>query len=315
MMNRLLYSLLQTGLFVFIAPLFIGIVKMFKCWLQNRSAPSVFQCYRDLRKLFHKQTILAHHASWIFRFAPYLIFSITALIASAIPFIVSPSQTVGFTDVILIAGLFGLSRFFLALAALDIGTSFGGMGASREMTVATLAEPALMIAFFSLAMMASSTRLDIITTYLSTHSLWFNPSMLFVALAFAMIAVAETGRIPVDNPATHLELTMIHEAMILEYSGRHLALIEWAAQIKLLIYTILFANLFLPFPLINQLSLSAIGLNGGIVIIKCLVLAWVLVLAETHLAKLRLFRVPLLLNMAFLLCLLGLLIHVIAEVA
>jgi formate hydrogenlyase subunit 4 len=207
--------------------------------------------------------------------------------------------------------LFALARFFLALVGMDIGTAFGGMGSSREMMVSTLAEPVLLLAFFTLAMIAASTNLNVIIGYLSSHQPLSRLSLIFTAIGFALVAIAETGRIPVDNQATHLELTMLHEAMILEFSGKYLGLMEWAAQIKILIYAVLFLNLFFPWGIANEISLVTILFSFITIVLKLITLAIVLVMIEMTLAKLRLFRVPYLLNFAFLLCFLGMLSQVI----
>lgn len=306
-------TFLQTIVFIMAAPLFTGLVKRLKCFMQNRKGPSVFQPYRDLLKLFRKQTLRPENASFIFSLTPYVVFIVAVFICSLVPLFTSSLATSSFADVIVIVGLMALARFFLALAGLDIGTAFGGMGSSREMLVAVLAEPALMMAFFTVALQSSSTNLSNIINYLTTNSVWLHPSLLFTGVGFALIAVAETGRIPVDNPATHLELTMIHEAMILEYSGRNLALIEWAAQIKLMFYVVLLANLFLPWTVTSSIVISGLINNALILILKLVILGLILVFAEINMAKLRVFRVPLLLNMAFILCLLGLLNYIILE--
>ena len=223
--------------------------------------------------------------------------------------------TAAIADVIVLVGFFALARFFLALAGMDIGTAFGGMGSSREMTIASLAEPAMLMAVFTLAMTAATHQpVRRRSHYILQAGLVLRPSFLFALLALAMVAVAETGRIPVDNPATHLELTMMHEAMILEYSGRHLALIEWAAQIKLMIYAVLIANIFWPWGIAAGIHVRRRWRIGVVAIAaKLTLLAVVLVVWETVMAKMRLFRVPQFLGFAFLLCLLGMLTHVVLE--
>lgn len=301
----------QLLFFLLVAPFSIGLVKWFKCQLQNRQGPSILQPYRDLRKLFSKEIKIASNATIIFRFTPYLIFSISILICAIVPlfFINLPSITIA--DVIVITGLFALSRFFLALAGLDVGTAFGGMGSSREMMIAAIAEPALLMVFFTLAMTASSTNLGSISTYLLNNPNYLNPSLIFSGVGFTLIAIAETGRIPVDNPETHLELTMIHEAMILEYSGKHLALIEWASQLKFMLYCVLLIDLFFPWGIANDFTWDDILISILALLGKLLLLCLALAFAETNLAKFRLFRVPYLLNIAFLLSLLGVLSHII----
>ncbi|MDO9268034.1 MAG: NADH-quinone oxidoreductase subunit H, partial [Methylobacter sp.] len=225
-----LIAILQTLLFVALAPLLAGWVKCCKCRLQNRKAPSIFQPYRDLLKLTYKQPVVSEQASWLFIKAPYIIFSATVLAATVVPLIAVDLPTSASADVIVMVGFFAFARFFLALAGLDVGTAFGGMGSSREMTISSLAEPAMLMAVFTLTMTASTTNLSLAIAHVLNEGLVLRPSFVFALAALVLVAIAETGRIPVDNPATHLELTMIHEAMILEYSGRHLALIEWASQ-------------------------------------------------------------------------------------
>ena len=303
----------QTALFVGAAPLLAGWVKRVKCHMQNRAAPALWQPYRDLAKLFRKHMVLAENASWLFRATPYIVFGAMSLAAAAVPLVAVDLPTGAIADVIVLVGFFALARFFTALAGMDIGTAFGGMGSSREMTIAALAEPAMLMAVFTLSMTAGSTNLSSAINYVLEAGLVLRPSFLFALLALAMVAVAETGRVPVDNPATHLELTMIHEAMILEYSGRHLALIEWAAQIKLMIYAVLVANIFWPWGIAQEFTSEALGIGVVAIATKLTALAVVLVVWETVLAKLRIFRVPPFLGFAFLLSLLGMLTHVVLE--
>ncbi|NOT12226.1 MAG: formate hydrogenlyase [Methylococcaceae bacterium] len=306
-------AIVQTLLFAALAPLLAGWLKWCKCFLQNRRAPSLFQSYRDLIKLTRKQPVVAEHASWVFTRAPYIIFSATVLAASVVPLIAVNLPTSAIADVIVLVGFLGSARFFLALAGLDIGTAFGGMGSSREMTVSSLAEPAMLMAVFTLSMTASTTNLSVGITHVLNEGLVLRPSFVFALFALILVAVAETGRIPIDNPTTHLELTMIHEAMILEYSGRHLALIEWASQLKLMLYGVLIANIFFPWGIAETISLQSL-LSGLLAIVgKLAVLAIVLAISETLVAKMRLFRVQEYLSFAYLLGLLGMLSHIILE--
>jgi formate hydrogenlyase subunit 4 len=309
-----LIALLQTFLFVVLAPLLAGWVKWLKCHLQNRKAPSLLQPYRDLYKLSHKQPVVAKQASWLFLAAPYIVFSATVLAASIVPLIAVQLPTAAIADVIVMVGFFALARFFQALAGMDIGTAFGGMGSSREMTIASLAEPAMLMAIFTLAMSASTTNLSVAIDHVLGGGFVLRPSYVFALLGLMLVAIAETGRIPVDNPATHLELTMVHEAMILEYSGRHLALIEWASQIKLMLYGVLIANIFFPWGIANNFTLEALGSGFLAILGKLALLAVLLALSETALAKMRLFRVQEFLGFAYLLSLLGMLSHIILEV-
>ncbi|NCO52881.1 MAG: formate hydrogenlyase [Deltaproteobacteria bacterium] len=312
-MNGWLLAIAQTLFMAALAPLLAGWIKWLKCRLQSRSGPPLWQPYRDLMRLFGKQVLLAESASPIFRLAPYVVFSVTALAGSVIPMLAVGLPTSALADAIVLVGFFALGRFFLALAGMDVGTAFGGMGSSREMTIASLAEPAMLLGVFTLAMTVRSTNLSTMVSFLLVSEFQIYPSFVFAAMGLVLVAVAETGRIPVDNPATHLELTMIHEAMILEYTGRHLALMEWAAMLKLLIYMVLLTNLFCPWGLAQDLRLAPLALGLVSVMAKLLVLGIALALAETGLAKMRLFRVPQYLGLAFILCLLGMLSHVVLE--
>ena len=306
-------TLLHTLLFVAVAPLFAGWVRRIKCYLQNRQPPPWLQPYRDLRRLFSKQIILAHNASVVFRMAPYIVCGTAIMAASVIPFLVVRIPMAAMADAIVLVGVFAFGRFFLALAGLDIGTSFGGMGSSREMIVAALAEPAMLMVVFTLAMLASSTNLSTVITFLLNQDPSLRPSLLFAFLAMVLVGIAETGRIPVDNPATHLELTMLHEAMILEYSGRHLALMDMAAQIKLTIYAVLIANLFFPLGISQTLEPAALGFAAFAITAKLAILGALLATGETVLAKMRLFRVPTFLAVAFTLALIGMLSIIMLE--
>jgi formate hydrogenlyase subunit 4 len=307
-------ALAQGLLYAALAPLLVGWVRKVKAALQNRRGASLAQPYRDLRKLLGKEARVAHTASPLFQVAPYVVFATTWLAASAIPLVATGLPTAAIADMIVLVGLLGLGRFFLALAAMDVGTAFGGMGASREMLIAALAEPAMLMAVFTLAMSAHSTNLASVVDYHLASALVLRPSFLFALGGLLLVAIAETGRIPVDNPTTHLELTMIHEAMLLEYSGRHLALMEWAAQIKLLLYGTLIANTFFPWGIAQRLAPAALGVGLIAIVLKVMALAAALAVAETVLAKMRLFRAPAFLNLALLMSLLGLLSHVILEV-
>ncbi len=313
MVTAWLLAALQTALFVAAAPLLVGWVRRVRCHLQNRAAPSLFQPYRDLAKLLRKHVVLAERASWLFRAAPYIVFGSTILAAACVPLIALKLPTAAIADVIVLVGFLALGRFFLALAGMDIGTAFGGMGSSREMMIGALAEPVMLMAVFTLSMTASTTNLSEAVSYTLGSGLVLRPSFIFAMLGLMMVAVAESGRIPVDNPATHLELTMVHEAMILEYSGRHLALIEWAGKIKLMIYLALIANIFLPWGIADDLTPNELAFGAVAIAAKLALLGLLLVVWETIMAKMRLFRVPQFLGFAFLLALLGMLTHVVLE--
>ena len=314
--NRIIWlaAIIQTLLFVISAPLLAGIIKWVKCQLQNRMAPPIWQPYLNLYKLFHKEVLLSTTTSSLFRLVPFIIFSITIVISAAVPLFIIGTATNLIADVIVIIGLFALVRFLLALAGMDTGTAFGGMGSSREMFISSIAEPALLMIFFAVAMTASTTNLSNIIEYLTLHNLHLSPSLILAAFGFSLVALAETGRIPIDNPSTHLELTMIYEAMILEHSGRYLALLEWSSQIKLMLYATLFINIFFPWGIADHFSWINIGFSVLAFAFKMIILIIILGFTEINLAKLRLFRVPYLLNLAFIFGLLAVLIHIIIEV-
>ena len=306
-------ELLQVLALAALAPLFAGWVKMVKCWSQGRTTPGLLQPVRDLQKLFAKDLLLAENASWIFRFTPYLVFSTSLLAAGIIPILSVDLPLARTADVIVFVALFAIARFFTALAGMDIGTAFGGMGSSREMTIASLAEPAMLMAIFTISLGSASTSLAQIVTSIETGQLLLRPSFAFAILAFILIALAETGRIPVDNPATHLELTMIHEAMILEYSGRHLALIEWAGMMKLSLYCYLGIAAFFPWGIAASRDMRALALAFGALVLKLSAIGVGIVLIETGLAKMRIFRLTEFLGAAFLMATLGMLSFFILE--
>jgi len=311
--NRFVIEFLQIGLVIGAAPLFLGWVRMLKCWSQSRTSASLFQPYRDLAKLFSKDVILAHNASWIFRFTPYLVFGTVISAGAVVPLLSTKLPLAAGADVIVLVGLFAIARFFTALAGMDIGTAFGGMGSSREMMVASLAEPSMLMAIFTVSLANKSTSLSHIAEVMYGGQFLLKPSIAFAFIAFILITLAETGRIPVDNPATHLELTMLHEAMILEYSGRHLALIEWAGMMKLFLFMAIGSALFLPWGLALTDNLSDLVIACGVLFLKLGVSALVLVLIETGLAKMRLFRLTEFLGSAFLMATLGMLSFFILE--
>lgn len=304
----------QTLLAILLAPLLMGWVNQCRAWLQGRTAPPLTQPYRTLRKLFHKDAVIAYQATPLFRFAPYMIFACMALAAGIVPTVVNDLPFSPAADEIALVGIFALARVFLALAAMDIGTSFGTLGARREMLISFLAEPALLMVFFTASLISQSTELPRTVETLAHREFIIYPSMAFAAVAFWMVSTAENARIPVDNPTTHLELTMIHEAMILEYSARHLALIEWAVALKLFTYSTLGIALFLPWGIAPQGDFSALPLAMAAMVGKLVAGGAVLAFIETISAKVRLFRAPEFLGTAFLLAVLGMLIHFLLEV-
>ncbi len=305
-MTGYLLEAFQSLLTVAAAPALIGLVRWLKARLQGRKGASPLQPYRDLKKLLRKEVIVSNNASWLFRFTPYLQFSSLVVISLIVPLIAAPLPFDALGDLVVVVYLLLLGTFFLSLAGLDPGTAFGGMGASREMTIAALAEPAIALAIFGLGVGAGSTNLgQIVARTLADPGRTLSPGHLLAFASLFIVMLAETGRLPVDNPATHLELTMIHEAMILEYSGRYLALIEWAAAIKLFIFFSLLANLFVPWGVAVTLTPGAIAMAVALLLLKVGILAVGLALLETRLPKLRLFRVPELLSVAFLFALLA----------
>ncbi|PIQ38745.1 MAG: formate hydrogenlyase [Lysobacterales bacterium CG17_big_fil_post_rev_8_21_14_2_50_64_11] len=292
-----------------LAPLLSGWVNQCRAWLQNKSAPGLLQPFRLLHKLFNKDSVLAEHASPLFRASPYVVFGCMVLACAIIPSLSTTLLLAPAADAIALVGLFALARVFISLAAMDVGTAFGSLGARREMLVGFLAEPALLIVLFTTAMIASSTSLSAIVQTLSAGSPVISPSLVFAGVAFTMVSLAENARVPVDNPATHLELTMIHEALILEYSGRHLALLEWAASLKLFAYSCIGLALFFPWGI--NVSDSPLGLLLALPVLlgKLLIGGALLALLETISAKMRIFRVPEFLGTAFMIAVLAMLVH------
>jgi formate hydrogenlyase subunit 4 len=299
---------LQTLLLLLLAPLLSGVIKNWKARLQNRRGPRPWQVYFYLAKFLRKDMVLSEHASWIFSFAPYVVFLSVLLAGLMVPMVVAPAPLSLFGGVLALVGLLALGRFFLALGGLDPGSAFGGMGSSREMTLSAIAEPALMLAIFTVAITAGSTDLSRIaqSTQSETWKL-LNPAHVLAFAALFVVLLAETGRIPVDNPATHLELTMIHEAMLLEYSGRYLAFMEWGASIKQLVLMTLLVNIFFPIGMATVATPAALGIGALVYVGKLILIAAAVVVVETTNAKLRLFRVPDLLGAAFVLGTLALL--------
>ena len=309
-LSHLVLALLQTVLTIAAAPLLVGWVDQCRAWLQNRRGAGLLQPYRTLRKLFHKDAVIAYGASPIFRASPYVQFGAMALAAAIIPVFSAEPLLATSADTIALVGLFALARVFAALAGMDIGTAFGTLGARREMLVGFLSEPALLMVFFTASLLSQSTQLPVIVQMLVHRELAIYPSLAFAAVAFVMVLLAENARVPIDNPATHLELTMIHEAMVLEYSARHLALIEWSSALKLLNFAAIGLALFVPWGLASPAQGGLVLAAGWLVtILKLAVVGAALALIETFSAKLRIFRAPEFLATAFLLAVLGLLVH------
>ncbi|HEY3076652.1 MAG TPA: NADH-quinone oxidoreductase subunit H [Burkholderiales bacterium] len=282
----------QMLLVLALAPLLTGYVRKVKAHLLRRQGPPLVQPYRDLLRLLRKEVVLAHSASWVFRVAPYLIFATTWVAAALVPTFATGLAFSYAADVIAIVALLGSARFLLALAGLDVGTSFGGIGSSREMMIASLAEPAMLMVVFTLSLLAGSTQLSSIAASMQAPEVGLRVSLALALVALVMVAIAENARIPVDNPATHLELTMVHEAMILEYSGRHLALIETASSLKLLLYVSVIGCVFFPWGIAASGEGPGAYLGGiGVYVIKLAAAGFALAVFETAIAKMRVFRV------------------------
>jgi len=309
MIRDLVVQGVQMLLVLALAPFLLGFTRKVKARMLRRRGPPLVQPYRDLLRLIRKQAVIAEDASWLFRSGPYMIFAATWVAAALVPTFATGLTFSWAADLIAITALIGSARFFLALVGMDVGTSFGGIGSSREMMFASLAEPAMIMIVFTVALIAGSTQLSSIAQFILTNAS-LRVSLGLALVALIIVAIAENARIPVDNPATHLELTMVHEAMVLEYSGRHLAMIELAAATKLLLYVSLIACIFFPWGLAGpDGNFSAVIVGVVAYLIKLLVGGFLLVLFETSIAKMRVFRVPDFLGIALMLGLLGTLLR------
>jgi formate hydrogenlyase subunit 4 len=286
-------QLVQVALVLALAPLLTGFVRKTKAHLLRRQGPPLVQPYRDLLRLLRKEAVLADSASWLFSAAPYLIFAATWVAAALVPTFAAGLVFSHAADMIAIVALLGSARFMLALAGMDVGTSFGGIGSSREMMIASLAEPAMLMVVFTLSLLAGSTQLSSIATSMQSPEIGLRVSLALALVGLVMVAIAENARIPVDNPATHLELTMVHEAMILEYSGRHLAMIEAASYLKLLLYVSVIACVFFPWGIaVSGQGLAAYLAGLAVYVLKLAAGGFLLAVFETAIAKMRVFRVP-----------------------
>jgi formate hydrogenlyase subunit 4 len=302
----ILLQIVQMILVLALAPGLTGFVRLVKARLVGRRGPSILQPYRDILRLLRKEVVLAHNASWLFRSTPYLMFTAIWLAAGLIPTFSTQLALAPTADLIALIALLGSARFFLALAGMDVGTSFGGIGSSREMMIAALAEPAMLMVVFSVSILVRTTSLAEIADFMVSGAVGLRISLALALISLIMVAIAENARIPVDNPATHLELTMVHEAMVLEYSGRHLALIEGASMLKLLLYMALIACVFDPWGMAGPGADGAAILRGLLTFVgKLAVGGALLAVFETSIAKMRVFRVGEFLGGALLLSLLG----------
>jgi formate hydrogenlyase subunit 4 len=298
-MSNIFFWILQIAIIPALSPLVVGIIRKFKAKMQNRTGAGIFQPYRDLSKLFHKDEVISKDTSWIFRFMPYIIFTTTLAVAISLPILTTAIKSAHMGDFLIIIYTLAIGTFFLALAGIDAGSAFGGFGSSREMTIAALAEAGIIFSLLALSFVAHSTNLIDITQTISSLPLLSFAPVILAFIGFMIVMLAETGRFPFDNPATHLELTMIHEAMILEYSGKKLALIEWASANKLLIFLTLGANLFFPWGITNSLTFSSIAISLLIYLGKIIIFCLGIALLESSIAKYRFFRLPDLLFASF----------------
>jgi len=302
-------QLLQLVVALALAPLLVGWVNQCRAWLQNKRAPPLALPYRTIHKLFSKDAVVAENASPLCRLTPYVVFGAMCCAAAIVPSLATDLPFAQAADAIALVGLFALARVFIALAAMDIGTAFGTMGARREMFVGFLAEPALLMVLFTASLISGSTSLPTIVETLAHREFAIYPSLAFAGVAFTMVSLAENARIPVDNPSTHLELTMIHEAMLLEYSARHLALIEWASALKLFNYSCIGLALFLPAGIAEAGDWPGIVVAAPILVAKLVAGGFALALIETLSAKMRIFRAPEFLGTAFMLAVLAMLVN------
>ncbi len=293
-----------------LAPLLTGFVRKVKARLLRRRGPPLLQPYRDLVRLMRKDVVLADNASWLFRVIPYLMFAGTWVAASLVPTFGNGLLFSWTADLIAIIALLGSARFFQALAGMDVGTAFGGIGSSREVMIATLAEPAILMTVFAVAMIAGSTQLSNVAAFMGSDAVGLRVSLGMALVALTIVALAENARIPVDNPATHLELTMVHGAMVLEYSGRHLALIDLSSQLKLLLYISLIACVFMPWGTASSdARLAPLAIGALLYVLKLVLCGFLLAVFETSIAKMRVFRIPEFLGAALMLALLATLLR------
>jgi formate hydrogenlyase subunit 4 len=306
LVHDFMFQGVQMLLVLALSPLLTGWVRKVKARLLRRKGPPLLQPYRDLFRLMRKEVVLAENASWLFRVVPYVVFAVTWVAASLVPTFRGGLLFSWSADLIAIIALIGSARFFLALAGLDVGTSFGGIGSSREVMIASLAEPAMLMIVFTLALIAGSTQLSTMAAFMASGSQGLRVSLGLGLLALIMVAIAENARIPIDNPATHLELTMVHEAMVLEYSGRHLGLIDLSAELKLLLYLSVIGCLFVPWGIAEpDAGVRALAVGVISFLAKLAVGAMLLAIFETAIAKMRVFRVPAFLGAALMLGLLA----------
>jgi formate hydrogenlyase subunit 4 len=304
-MVDLVLALIQTAALLALAPLLTGTIRKLKAWMQSRRGPPIYQPYLDLAKLMRKGSVVSEDASWVTTITPYVCLVSMVVAALLVPAFVT--ESLGFLgDLIVLVYLFAMTRFFMALAALDAGSTFGGMGSSREMLVSSLIEPAILLSFFTVALLTGTTSLASVTSVIATSGAsLIGPALLLAFAAFFIAILAENARVPVDNPSTHLELTMIHEAMLLEYSGKDLALMEYSSMVKLILFITIAWSAFMPWGVATEITASALAIGVVVFLAKLLALAAVIAIIESSMAKLRLFRLPNLLTGAFILAFLA----------
>jgi formate hydrogenlyase subunit 4 len=313
MIPFLIYAALNITLAVILAPFYISLIKKVKAFAQRRKGPGLLQCYYNMFKLLKKEAVYSSNSSWIMRAAPYINMIFTLVAVLFVPLVFIPEAVGGFGNIILFLYILAMAKFFMALAGLDAGSTFGGMGSSREMTISSIIEPVAIIVFAALAFVFDSSNLfEMFTKVSASNLLGLNPSLFLLAISFFIVLITESARIPVDNPETHLELTMVHEAMILEQSGRNLALMEISSAIKQLLLMGILINLFFPWGISTSLSLISILVTFALFMVKSSVLAAFIGLFESYLAKMRLFRLPSMFLIAFFLSLLTILLEVFA---
>lgn len=297
--------IIQSAFVVAISPLITGVIRKLKALMQSRKGPSIFQPYYDLAKLFRKDSVVSSNASWVFHLTPYVCMAAVLVAVLMVPVVATTSLSF-MGDLIVVVYMLAMMRFFMALSALDTGSAFGGMGSSREMTISAIAEPTMLLAIFTMALIAGTTSLGDISYQLSVNGLeLIRPSLFLAFAALFIVTLAENARVPVDNPATHLELTMIHEGMILEYSGKQLALMELSSMVKLALFLTILANVFLPWGIATSLAPAGLALGLVALLVKILIMVAAIAYIESCMAKLRLFRLPNLLTVSFTLALLA----------
>jgi len=308
MNNFMLFAILNLIFVLLLSPLYISLIKKVKAIIQGRKGPGIFQTYRNLLKLLKKESVYSYNSSVIMRVAPFVDFTASLLLVFFIPLFYLPAGSTIFGNIILFLYTLMVAKFFIALSGLDAGSTFGGMGSSREMSISAIIEPTLIIIFTALAISFNSINFfEIINGAISSQNhifLW----LLFVP--FILVFLTESARVPIDNPETHLELTMIHEAMILEQSGKNLALIELSSAIKQMLFMGIIINLFFPIGITTSLAASAIFLAIMAFIIKSAFFAVGIGVIESYVAKLRLFRLPNLFAISYFLSLTAILIEV-----